>query len=577
MRLFEKSLNTNDEMITKKLERWADEIGDKTFFYYGEEGQHFSFKRFNEMANSIAHYLQNKGVKKGDHISVFLMNPLVTTLSMFGIWKAGAIFSPINFNYKGSLLSYQINDTQPVWLITERRMIPRLNEVVKDLPTLNALIHDPKPDEHDYSADVLDVKPDHFNVFDFNDTLEGPKENPNVLLNYWDTANIIYTSGTTGPAKGVRQSYRWIHAYTYYLQKFTSQEDVVYNDLPMYHVGGAFALLARAAFVGSTVAVWDKFSPTDFWNRIEKSGASTAILLDVMIPWLMKAPKTSTDHNNSLSKVYMQPLPQYHHDVAVRFGFDFVFSGFGQTEAGNAFVSVINELNGVNGTPQELYKGYSYRETLSIAKELEVEIKEGKEPLEKGFMGKPSSFLEATILNDRDEECLAGEVGQLAVRPKYPNLLLDGYYNKPEATIKASTNYWFHTGDAAYKDEEGVFYFVDRMGDVIRKKGENVSSYQVEDMLSDHESVNVSAVFPIPANEGDEDDIVACVTLKEGEDITEVELEGWIKKRIPKFMQPSIVRIVTHIPRTATNKIEKFKLKNNIVSELESMKWERLN
>ncbi|QQK76560.1 AMP-binding protein [Salicibibacter cibarius] len=567
MSLFEKSLNTDEEMVTKKLEQWAEEIGDKTFFYYGEEDQYFSYRQFNEIANSIAHYLQNKGVQKGDRISVFLMNPFVSALSMFGIWKAGAIFSPINFNYKGSLLSYQINDTQPVWLITERRMIPILNEVADDLPPLTALIHDPQPNEHDYHEDVIDIKADHFHVIDFNNTLKGPKTTPDVKLYYSDTANIIYTSGTTGPAKGVKQSYRWIHAYTYSFQQFTTQDDVVYNDLPMYHVGGAFALLARAAFVGSTVAVWDKFSPTDFWNRIEKSGASTAILLDVMIPWLMKAPKTSKDLNNSLNKVYMQPLPRYHHDVAKRFGFDFVFSGFGQTEAGNGFVSVIDELERVNGTPQELYKGYSYRETLNTAQQLEIEIREGKETLGKGFMGKPSSFLEATILNEWDEECAAGEVGELAFRPKYPSLLLDEYYNKPEATIKTSTNFWFHSGDAAYKDEEGVFYFVDRLGDVIRKKGENVSSYQVEDLLSDHESVNVSAVFPISASEGDEDDIVACVVLKEGEHISEAELEAWIKEHIPKFMQPSIVRIVSYLPRTATNKIEKFKLKNTILTE----------
>ncbi|MBU8906948.1 AMP-binding protein [Desertibacillus haloalkaliphilus] len=437
-------LNTDQELIPKQLEYFAKVNGEKTFFYYGEDDKKFSYKTFNELTNQIAHSLKQRGIKKGDRISVFLYHPLITTLSMFAIWKVGAVFCPINFNYKGRLLSYQINDTDPVMLITERKLVPRLNEIKGEISTTNIVVRTAKPEEHDFSEEVMDIGLDQsFNEISFYELFEGATKNLNTTIYYHDTANIIYTSGTTGPAKGVVQSYRWMNAYTYYFRKFNNEKDVIYNDLPLYHVGGAFALVARAAYVGCTVAVWDKFSPQQFWDRIRKSGATNAILLDVMIPWLMKAKESPYDRENTLNKVYMQPLPEYHHDVAKRFGFDFVFAGFGQTESGNGFVSVIQEVEERHGTPVELYKGYSRKDTVKIANQLGVPVNDGRKALRKGYMGKPSPFLEATILGEHDEHCPSGEIGEIAFRPRFPSTILDRYFNKPEATVKVMKNCWF--------------------------------------------------------------------------------------------------------------------------------------
>lgn len=138
-------------------------------------------------------------------------------------------------------------------------------------------------------------------------TADAPR--PRVTVAYDDPANVIYTSGTTGPAKGVVQPFRWLAQYTFNLRLPVTGADVIYNDLPMYHVGGAIANVARAAWAGCEVAVWNRFSPTDFWRRVESRGVTTAILLDVMIPWLMKAPEDPGDRRNTLNKVHMQPLP----------------------------------------------------------------------------------------------------------------------------------------------------------------------------------------------------------------------------------------------------------------------------
>src|SRR5699024_5273703 len=130
--------------------------------------------------------------------------------------------------------------------------------------------------------------------------------------------------------------------------------------------------------------------------------------------------------------------------------------------------------------------------------------------------GRTAPFYEAAIVNENDEECDTGERGELVLRPRHPHLQLKEYFNKPVATKDSFQNLWFHTGDAGYKDEQDNFYFVDRMKDVIRCKGENISSYQVEDMVNQHSDVNVCAAFPIPAAQGNEDKIVVYVVSKSG-------------------------------------------------------------
>ena len=546
----ERRLKSDGEIITKVTEKWAELIPDKTFLFYGEENQSLTYREFNELANSIAHNLKALGIEKGDRVSVLLKQPVVTILSVLGIWKTGAVYSPINFSYMGRLLAYQINDTDPKILITEKALLPLINEIKDDVKDLIIVLHSPKQNEHDYNPETAGVEPDpKFRKIAFNDLLNGDTSNLDIELTYHDTANLIYTSGTTGPAKGVVQPYRWMNQYTYFFRTPLTQDDVVYNDLPLYHVGGAFENVVRGAWPGCTVALWDKFSPNDFWDRIRVCGATTAILLDVMIPWLMANKEQPDDRINTLNKVYMQPMPLHHNQIAKRFGFDFVLTGYGQTESGNPFGGVFDELDDdEEGTPPELWKGHSKEKLRAIYKDMGVTLVSGKKELKKGFMGKPAFFIEAAVLNDLDEECAIGESGQLCFRPYLPATIMDEYFGKPKATVKEFRNLWFHTGDAAYKDEEGFYYFVDRMGGFIRHKGENISSYQIEDIVNSNPAVNSSAAFPIPAKEGLEDDIVVYVVVQPEEKLDEEQLREWLKGKMPKFMWPQHVRFIEELP-----------------------------
>ncbi|MDR3468134.1 MAG: AMP-binding protein [Xanthobacteraceae bacterium] len=564
-------LNADGEIITERLDHWGAVAGDRTFFYYGEDDETLSYGEFIRRTDAIAGNLARVGIVKGDRVSVFCKNPLISTQMMFGIWKAGAVYCPVNFGYAGRLLTYQLNDTRPTLIVTDGALLPVLNEVLDDLDLKPSIaVHRPAPDAHDYIAAPPAVRSGYTEIA--WSELTKPAGAPGVKVSFDDPANLIYTSGTTGPSKGVVQPYRWMTQYTFGLRSLLNRDDVIYNDLPMYHVGGAIANVCRAVWVGCEVAVWNRFSPDGFWDRIAARRATTAILLDVMIPWLEKAPPTDDDRRNTLNKVHMQPLPLHHHQFASRFGIDFVTAGFGQTEAGVGLTSFLEETRQGEGTPDDLYRGYSHAQVREIAVRMGTPLLPGDGAARKGLMGVPTAFMEVSIRDEMDEECGDEVAGHLCLRPRLPGILFHSYLGKPEATVSAFRNLWFHTGDAALRGRDGMYYYVDRLGDRIRVRGENLSSFQVEDMINQHPSVQMSAAVAIPSDEGEEDQVVAYVVGVAGGVVTEAAIHAFAAETMPKYMRPRHVRIVDDLPRTPTNKVEKYKLRQLILAELKAGK-----
>jgi len=560
-------LRDDEEIITRKLDYWAREAGHKTFFYYGEDDVALTYAEFARRTDDIAGNLAAFGIGKGDHVSVFSTNSLLCSLMMFGIWKAGAVYCPINFSYSGRLLTYQLNDTAPKLIVTTPDLLPAVNEVVEELEALPAVIVYQAPSgSHDYTADLPAVHV-ALEVVPWTEITK-PASRPDITVTFDDPANLIYTSGTTGPSKGVIQPYRWMAPYVFGLRAFLTPDDVIYNDLPLYHVGGAIANVCRAVWAGCEVAVWNRFSPNDFWERVRSRKVTTAILLDVMLPWLTKAEPRGDDRQNTLNKVHMQPLPVSHSEFARRFGIDFVSAGFGQTEIGMGMFVMFRELEEGRGTPPDQYRGMSHAEVEGIADKYGLLLMAGEEASKKGLMGRPSPFVEASVRDQYDEECPVGETGHLAYRPRLAGMFLHAYLKKPEKTVEAFKNLWFHTGDAAVRDEDGLYYFVDRLGDRIRVRGENLSSFQVEDMLMQIPGVKLCAAVGIPSDEGDEDDIAVYIVPSENVELTEADVSVYANAKLPKFMRPRFIRIVDALPQTPTNKIEKYKLRNEILREI---------
>ena len=562
-------LAADGELVTERLDHWVATTPDKVFFHYGEDDLTYTYRDFGRLTDAMAGNLARHGVAKGERVSVFTTNALLSAMVMFAVWKAGAVYAPVNFGFTGRLLTYQLDDTAPRLLITDPRLLPAVNAVAGALqqrPTI--VLYVPPPGRHDHVAQPDTIDP-AFTTLDW-DALIADASRPAVTVAFDDPANIVYTSGTTGPAKGVLQPHRWMAGYTYKLRQLMSQDDVIYNDLPLYHVGGAIANVARAAWVGCEIAVWDRFSPTAFWSRIASRKATTAILLDVMIPWLMKAPETANDRANTLNKVHMQPLPLHHHQVARRFGFDLVTAGFGQTESGGPLGITIEETAEGEGTPAALYRGLTRAQIVERIRRSGSLLVRGEDVTRKGVMGTAASFMEVVVLDPQDRPCKVGQPGELAVRPKLPGLVMAEYVGKPQATVKAWRNLWFHTGDAAVMQPDGMFDFVDRLGDRIRVRGENLSSFQVEDLLNQHAKVQMTAVLAVPSAEGDEDEIAAFVVPVDGALLAEEDIHAFASSTMPKFMRPRHVRIVPEIPSTPTNKVEKYKLRARLLEELKN-------
>ncbi|OUZ11658.1 acyl-CoA synthetase [Aeromicrobium sp. PE09-221] len=516
---------------------------DRLAVHYGETGENLRYGEFGALTDRIAGRLSAAGIGPGDRVSVLTVRPLVSTLTMYGLWKARAVYAPVNFQYTGDLLAYQLEDTGAALLIVDAELLDRVRAVE------SLLAHPPR---------VLVVESGLGGEFG---ELLGPAERPQAEVAYDDPANIIYTSGTTGPSKGVVQSHRWINGYTWIGRAMLTPEDVVYNDLPMYHVGGAHFNVVRALWTGASVSLWDRFSPSDFWRRIRSTGCTTAVLLDVMTPWLLNAEPSGEDRLNPLNKVHMQPLPANHHDFAERFGIDFVTSGFGQSETGAALMTLTEQTREGEGTPVELYRGRSHAELREAFARYGLPVLNGAERVPKAIMGKPAPFMEIVVLDDRDRVCPDGVVGQLAMRPRLPALIHHEYLKKPEATVKAWRNLWFHTGDAAFRQEDGIFIYVDRLGDRIRVRGENISSFHIEEIVAKHPSVQLAAVIAVPSEEGDEDDVIAFVEPADPDAFDSEVLVAYCHEAMPKFMRPRAFVPVTQIPRTPTNKIEKYKLR----------------
>jgi len=548
----ERPLNrlTMDRLVANR----AAAFGDETFIHYGPTDQAVSFQELAAVSNAIGNGLRDLGVAHEDKVSVLVRNPLETVFAMFGIHAAGAVYAPINFEYRGDALSYQLNDTAPEILVLEDQYADRLNAVRHNL---NALPHVVLL-ETDAHSEALDSA---FDVTPLARLKEQEQTLPPVETAWNDQASIIYTSGTTGMPKGVVIPQRWILGnYVIQTSQLLNDEDVVHTVVPMYHVAGVYMRITAALVTGASVALWDRFSASAFWDRIELYGATNAGLLSVMVPWLMDQPESPDDHRNPLKIVTMQPLPENYDEIAERYGFDFVKVGYGQTETGTPITGLIHATPG--GTPKELWKGKAAENIIADVEALGIPVVDGV-PAER-FMGRKMPFVEVAVLNEDDERVPPGETGELAVRPKQPSLVLEAYYNKPDRTAAAMRNLWFHTGDAVYRDEADYFYFVDRIGDVIRRRGENISSMQIQDAITAHESVSKAAVFPIPAAEGGEDEIGAAIEPVHLAGFSQSKLEDYLEERLAPFMLPDRLEVFEEFPTTETSKIEKYKLRDRM-------------
>lgn len=515
---FQPDMPDRDDCVLGPLLDCGNRDHPERVFALFENGTSWSYADTWRNTRSWATGLQQLGVNAGDTVSVWLPNRPEILNAWFSANYIGATYAPINTAYRGELLSHVIHNSGAKILIGHSELLPRL--VSTDLAQIEQIVcigdlPDIDLDVPIHSADILDGDPNSLQAI------------PDVMP--WDTMAIIYTSGTTGPSKGVRCSYFHFYNVGMLAVGFIKTDERCFVNMPLFHIGaagGTFGALACRASIG----VVDGFSTSRFWDQIRSMNCAVMCgLVGSTVAFLSKREPAEDDKDNPLRRVIVAPVNEQVIALAKRHDFGY-FTGFGMTEAPMPLISEVDTT--ISG----------------------------------GYCGRPRNGVECRVVDENDIAVATGTTGELIVRSEHPWSMNHGYVNMPEATVSAWRNGWFHTGDAFRCDAEGNFYFVDRLKDAIRRRGENISSLEVEKSVLEYPQVLDVAAIPVPA-EHDEDEVMIIVEPKPRQTIDPVALTDFLVDRMAHFMVPRYIRTMPTLPKTPTNKVQKPLLKSEGVTE----------
>ena len=493
------------------LERRAAETPDKVFAIFAD-GTRWTYRQTLQITRQAALGFQRLGVRQGEHVLSWLPNGPDALRVWFGLNYIGAVYVPVNLAYLGRILEHVLDNSDAALIVAHADLHGRLADIDRARLKQSVVIGAAAaaiPGMTTHGAEAL-----------------SPSGEPAPLerdILPWHTQTIIYTSGTTGPSKGVLTSY--VHLYTASTESFffLGADDRFMLNLPMFHVGGAAAAYGML-LLGGSISVVDAFDTASFWQVVTKTEATSTVLLGVMATFLVKRAPGPEDRAHTLRSAIMVPLCEDSEVFSQRFGCD-IYTVFNMTEVSSPIVS-------------------------------------GRNPGPLTTAGKPRAGVEVRIVDENDCEVAPGEAGELIVRTDRPWAMNHGYYKNPEATARAWRNGWFHTGDAFRADAEGNYFFVDRMKDAIRRRGENISSFEVETEVCAHPAVKEAAAVAV-ASEHAEDEVLIAVSLADGASLDPAELIHFLVPRMAHFMVPRYVRIVPELPKTPTQKVQKHLLRSD--------------
>jgi len=504
------------------LEDKARSMGDKILLLH--EDLKVTYKEMNETANRVANSFFSLGIEKGDKVCMVMTNSVEFHYVRFALAKIGAVMVPINVALKGDLLRYIIDNSDASVIVADSDLVDRILFIQEEIKKVKSIILVPE------ALNGVKEFSQNFSIKNFTELYDGSPKQPACDVRFYNPMSILYTSGTTGPSKGAILSHAHHYSVAYQESQYGryTEDSVVYSCLPFFHANASTALQGTI-LAGGTFAMGKRFSLTTFWDEIKSYGATHTNVLGSIFPLLARQPAKEDDANNPLRVMNAVPwLPEFE-NFEKRFDLKLI-TMYGLTESGIVIVSPFEEK------------------------------------IRPGSCGKPIEVYDVKIVDDYDIECAPNATGEIVARGKEPYTQMDGYYNNPEATASAFRNLWFHTGDYAYKDEDGYFYFVDRKKDALRRRGENISSFEVEKVINSHPKVLESGVFAVPSELG-EDEVMAALVLKEGEKVTPEELIAYCNDRMAYFAVPRYLVFSDSLPKTPTQRVEKYKLREEGVTK----------
>lgn len=521
-----------DRVFGPLLARKAAENGDRTYLLF--EGRRFSYRDVDTITTRIANALLERGIAKGDHVALLLDNRPEILWLYYALAKLGAVSVPINTAAKGELLAYFVNQSDSVAIVVEAAYLDRYIAVEAQCPKLRRVIVVDESGEGTGALGRIRAP-----ITDYRELERGSDMPVAVPVAFDDKFCLFYTSGTTGPSKGnifthctaLSAPYTRVQYFGY------QRDDVLYVCLPLFHGNALLGGCIPGLLADATVALSRRFSARNFWKEIRGVGATKFNLLSAMVNILWKQPESPEDNDGILRQTTMVPIPEFGREFARRFNLQLT-SVYSLTDYANATMLPPDH-------PPEKFRS----------------------------AGTPRPEVQVAILDDDDFPVPTGTVGEICLRANEPWIAAQGYYNMPEATLKAYRNLWFHTGDRGYLDADGYLYFVDRKKDAIRRRGENISAWEVEQIISRHPAIEEVAVFPVRA-EMSEDEVMATVVCRPGMRLDPADLVRFCQDNMAYFMVPRFVEIVPEMPKTMTQKIQKYKLQELARQRLAEI-WDR--
>ena len=511
--------------------------GAKPFIVF--EDRQVSYAELDLLSNRVANGLAGLGVKRGDHVAFLLNNAPEVLLVYFGLFKLGAVAVPLNVAAKGELLVYFLEQSNATMLIAEAGLVGRFLEVQHRLPRIRRLV---VLRENAAMGDVS-VSPDKaipIPVSDYRELEQASPVPPGIDVRFCDLGYLSYTSGTTGPSKGsmathahaITQGIDQVRAYGYHA------DDVLYTCLPLSH-GNAFLCCCMPALAAdATIAVGRRFSASNFWADIRRHRATQFNLLGAMANMLWSQPERADDADNTVRQCMIVPVP-----ISFYEGFE---RRFGLT---------MTSLYGLTDFGLLTYKG-------------------PEAPAAKRATGGPlRPEVEVRIVDDDDMPLGSGEVGEILARARDPWFSPLGYYGMQEATLEAWRNLWFHTGDRGFIDVDGWITFVDRKKDAIRRRGQNISSFEVEQMILRHPAVQDVAAFPV-TSELSEDEVMVAVVVRPDRQLDAAGLIEHCQANMAYYMVPRYVEFRSDLPRNASEKVMKYQLRSDAEGRIAAL-WDR--
>lgn len=507
-----------DRILSTILTRQAEHYGDRVLLVAGDT--RWTYSQTAAIAAASAKTLVDAGIKPGDRVALMCSNRPEFLQVYLGCAWLGAIVVPINTALRGFQLSHIFRNSRPALLVIEAQFLAAIETVDPDveLPSRTWTI-----------GAITETRVSPVPLPALGDDV------PAGVVRPGDTVAILYTSGTTGPAKGVCCPQAQLFWWGIYSARALGirEGDVLFTTLPLFHTNALNAFY-QAILNGCTYVVEPKFSASGFWATARRHNATVGYLLGAMASMLLAQSPSEDDRGHRIRVALGGGVPpQIHRPFFERFGVPLV-DGYGSTETNFVFAGSI---------PSD----------------------------RPGTMGYLADGVEARIVDENDSELPAGQAGELVLRAREPFAFASGYFGMPEKTVEAWRNLWFHSGDRVVRDSDGHYRFIDRMKDSIRRRGENVSSWEVEQTIQSHPAVATCAIYPLPSEWG-EDEVAAAILLEPGQSLQPVDVIRHCEGQIAYFAIPRYVRIVREMPLTENGKIKKGVLRDAGVT---SDTWDR--